>query len=149
MVAITPTPNDLTLEIARRVEVNAPQARTFASIIENLGPLHVTPGGPCPMILEARPGGRWFRDLGNDAGHLWGHVQVVKPPSLLEITGPMFMSYAAISHIQYKVEPTGDDTSTILLRHQTIGMIDPKHREGVSMGWQGILDRIRDYAQTT
>ena len=40
-----------------------------------------------PFKLEAWPGGRWFRDLGNNAGHLWGHVRVIKPPALLEISG--------------------------------------------------------------
>ncbi len=31
-----------------------------------------------PMKLEAWPGGRWFRDLGDGNGHLWGHVQAIK-----------------------------------------------------------------------
>ncbi|HEX3702577.1 MAG TPA: hypothetical protein VHU82_04550 [Vicinamibacterales bacterium] len=35
--------------------------------------------------LEAWPGGRWFRDLGDNTGHLWGHVQAIKPPTLPEI----------------------------------------------------------------
>ena len=41
------------------------------------------------MKIEPWPGGRWYRDLGNNAGHLWGHVQVIKPPTLLEICGPL------------------------------------------------------------
>jgi hypothetical protein len=45
------------------------------------------------MILEQWPGGRWSRDHGNGIGHLWGHVQVIKPPVLLELSGLMFMSY--------------------------------------------------------
>ena len=48
-----------------------------------------------PMVIEPWPGGRWYRDLGNNAGHLWGHVQVIKPPTLLELCGPMFMSFPA------------------------------------------------------
>ena len=44
------------------------------------------------MKLEPWPGGRWFRDLGNDNGHFWGLVQAIKRPTLLEITGPLFMS---------------------------------------------------------
>ena len=27
-----------------------------------------------------------------DNGHFWGHVQAIKRPTLLEITGPLFMS---------------------------------------------------------
>lgn len=56
-----------------------------------------------PMVLEEWPGGRWFRDLGNGQGHLWGFVQVIKPPTLIEIQGPMFMSYAAAGHLQLRL----------------------------------------------
>ena len=55
------------------------------------------------MKLEAWVGGRWFRDLGDNAGHLWGHVQVIKPPKLLEIVGPMMMSFPVASHVQYRL----------------------------------------------
>ena len=44
------------------------------------------------MKIEPWPGGRWYRDLGNNTGHFWGHVQAIKPPALLEICGPLFMS---------------------------------------------------------
>jgi hypothetical protein len=41
---------------------------------------------PLPMTIEPRPGGRWFRDLGGDNGHFWGHVQAISAP-LMEIQG--------------------------------------------------------------
>lgn len=56
-----------------------------------------------PMILEEWPAGRWFRDLGNGQGHLWGFVPVIKPPTLIEIQGPMFMSYAVAGHLQLRL----------------------------------------------
>ena len=58
-----------------------------------------------PMMLEAWPGGRWFRDLGNGNGHLWGHVQAIKAPTLLEITGPLMMSFAVV--VEHPVPPQG------------------------------------------
>ena len=57
------------------------------------------------MTLEPRPGGRWFRDLGDDNGHFWGHVQAIKRPTLLEITGPLFMS--SRSCLERAVPPQG------------------------------------------
>ena len=60
-------------------------------------------GKPMPMVLEQWPGGRWFRDLGNGQGHLWGFVQVIKPPTLIEIHGPLFMSYAVAGHVQFRM----------------------------------------------
>ena len=56
------------------------------------------------MILEQWPGGRWFRDRGNGIGHLWGHVQVIKPPVLLELSGPLLMSYPAMNHIEVRLD---------------------------------------------
>jgi hypothetical protein len=56
---------------------------------------------------RARPGGRWYRDLGEDNGHFWGTVQAIKRPTLLEITGPLFMSYAAVSNLQYRLSSGG------------------------------------------
>lgn len=43
-----------------------------------------------PMALEGWPGGRWYRDLGNNTGHFWDTVEAIKTPSLLEICGPLF-----------------------------------------------------------
>ena len=45
------------------------------------------------MKIELWPGGSWYRDLGDGNGHFWGNVQAIKRPTLLEITGPLFMSY--------------------------------------------------------
>jgi hypothetical protein len=70
--------------ITEEILVQASLENTFASLIAQMGRLNETPdGGPLPMILEDRPGGRWFRDLGGDNGHLWGFVQSIKRPVLL------------------------------------------------------------------
>jgi hypothetical protein len=70
-----------------------------------------------PMKIELWPGGRWYRDLGNNTGHLWAHVQVIKPPKLLELCGPMFMSYPATNHVQYRlVEEAGKTRLTLTHR---------------------------------
>ena len=79
-------------------------------------------GKPFPMKIEPWPGGRWYRDLGNNSGHFWGHVQVIKPPTLLEITGPMPMSYPAINHLQYRLKAEGKRTR-LTLHHRAMGLI--------------------------
>ena len=95
------------------------------------------------MTLEQWPGGRWFRDRGNGVGHLWGHLQVIKPPVLLELSGPMFMSYPALNHLEVKLEQRPGGTH-VDLRHRAIGFIDPAHRKGVSTGWKHLLDRVAE-----
>lgn len=98
------------------------------------------------MVLEEWPGGRWFRDLGNAQGHLWGFVQVIKPPTLIEITGPMFMSYAATGHLQLRLNqiPGGVELS---LRHRVLGMIVEEHREGLTHGWQHLLESVKKLSE--
>lgn len=136
-----------TLNFRRQAEIEAPVEITFEAILEELGPGGQMPDGkPFPMKIEPWPGGRWYRDLGNDTGHLWGHVQVIKPPALLEIVGPMFMSYPAISHLQYRLESLGPDTR-LTLTHRAMGLIPEDHLEGVQQGWQCAIDTIRDIAR--
>ncbi len=136
-----------TLEVTKEEEIAAPIEVVFETLLEQIGPLNETgPGSPLPMKLEPWPGGRWYRDLGNNAGHLWGHVQVIKPPTLLEISGPLFMSYPAVSHVQYRLTAEGAGTR-LKFAHRAIGQITPEHREGVVRGWTYILTRMREAAE--
>jgi hypothetical protein len=89
-------------EIIREEEIAAPIEILFEAILEQTGPLNSTPEKPMPMVLEAWPGGRWYRDLGDHTGHFWGTVQAIKTPSLLEIGGPFCMSSPAVSNLQYR-----------------------------------------------
>ncbi|HKV46315.1 MAG TPA: SRPBCC domain-containing protein [bacterium] len=135
------------LDVTKAEDITAAIDIVFETLLEQIGPLNETgPGSPLAMKLEPWPGGRWYRDLGNNAGHLWGHVQVIKPPTLLEICGPLFMSYPAISHVQYRLTAEGPMTR-LTLTHRAIGQISPSHREGVSQGWDHILARIREGAE--
>lgn len=68
----TPAPalDQPTLTITEEILVRASMERTFDALLAQLGRLNETPDGkPLAMILDARPGGRWYRDLGGDNGH--------------------------------------------------------------------------------
>jgi hypothetical protein len=94
------------------------------------------------MKLERRPGGRWFRDLGNDSGHLWGFVQSIKPPTLLELYGQLFMSGAAANHIMMRLTEAEDGT-VINFRHSALEEIDDEMKQNMSNGWKGMLEVVR------
>src|SRR5258708_37324554 len=95
---------NLTLNITQEMHVRAYLDATFAALLEQLWPHNeVTEGSPMPMKIELWPGGRWYRDLGDGNGHFWGHVQAIKQPTLLEISGPLFMSYPVVSNVQYRL----------------------------------------------
>ena len=147
MVLPTTIANELMLSITEEIRVRAPLDVTFAALLEELGPKHqVADDRPLPMKLEPRPGGRWYRDLGEDNGHLWGHVQAIKRPTLLEITGPLFMSYAAVSNLQYRLTPTEGGT-LITFKHTALGMHPEEVRAGVQSGWSYSHERIRRAAE--
>jgi hypothetical protein len=146
-VLTAPTVDSLTLTVKDEILVRASLEHTFDSVIAQMGRLNETPDGkPFPMVVEPWPGGRWFRDLGGDNGHLWGHVQSIKRPTLLEIYGPLFMSYPVMSNLQYRLKEVEGGT-LIVFQHLALGFIDDEHRRGVTEGWKPLLQRIRAAAE--
>jgi len=143
MTAIAPSIDNLSFTITEEIHVRAPLATTFAALLEELGPSNEAEHGrPMPMVLEPWPGGRWFRDLGDNNGHFWGHVQAIKRPTLLEITGPLMMSFAVASNMQYRLKEI-DGATLITLRHTALGLFPDGYREAMSQGWSILFDRIR------
>src|SRR3954454_16300303 len=125
-MATVEAPSEIqTLHVRKEIQIAAPIDIVFETVLENQGPF-----ANMALKIEPWPGGRWYRDLGNNTGHLWGHVQVIKPPKLLEITGPMMMSYPAANHLQYKLTAEGTGTR-LQLTHRAMGMIEDQHREGL------------------
>jgi Activator of Hsp90 ATPase homolog 1-like protein len=129
--------------------VKAPIEVTFAALLEQLGPLNEpAPNYAMPMKLEAWPGGKWMRDLGSENGHFWGHVQAIKRPALIEFCGPLIMSYAATSNLQYRLseEPGG---TLIKFRHSAFGVIEDDHRAGIGQGWAYTHARMKERVEAS
>jgi len=140
---------EMTLNITQEIRVRAPLATTFAAVLEQLGSGNEHPDGtPMPMKLEAWPGGRWFRDLGDGNGHFWGNVQAIKRNTLLEISGPLFMSYPVANNVQYRLSEEGGET-VIRFRHSGFGLIEEAHRKNVSTGWSYIHEQAKKRAEGT
>ena len=147
MIQTAQSIENLTLNITQEIHIHAPLEVTFETLLEELGPHNeVTGGTPMPMKLEPWPGGRWYRDLGNNNGHFWGHVQAIKRPTLLEISGPLFMSYPVVSNVQYRLSEA-DGGTLIKFQHTALGLIQEDHRKGVSSGWSHIHERVRKRAE--
>jgi hypothetical protein len=137
----------MTLNVTQEIHVQAPLDVTFATLLEQLGPFGETrEGNSMNMKIEAWPGGRWYRDLGDGNGHFWGHVQAIKRPTLLEITGPLFMSYPVVSNVQYRLSEV-DGGTLIKFHHTALGLIEDEHRENVQKGWGHIHDGLRKRAE--
>lgn len=104
------------------------------------------PGGDTPMKMELWPGGRWFRDFGNNTGHLWAHVQSIKPPHLIEFCGPLFMSAPVANNIIVRIEETASGAK-MKFRHQCLGQIPDEMREGMTKGWGDMLAKAKATAE--
>jgi len=139
----------LTLKVTQEILVHASPESTFSALLEEIGPQNQDgQGNLMPMKLEPWPGGRWYRDLGSDNGHFWGHVQAIKRPALLEISGPLFMSYPVVSNVQYRLTQVPGGT-LIKFQHAAFGMIQDDHRNRVEEGWSRIHERVRLRAEAT
>ena len=147
MVSTALSLENLSLVVTQEIQVKANLEKTFAALLEQLGPENDTPDGrKMPMKIEPWPGGRWFRDLGENNGHLWGHVQAIKRPTLLEITGPLFMSYPIVNNVQYRLSAVEGGT-LITFHHFALGAIPDDYRKNVGTGWKHIVERIRARAE--
>jgi len=147
MVSTTASIESLTLNLTEEIHVRAPLDVTFAALLEQMGPENDTAEGkPMPMKIEPWPGGRWYRDLGDGNGHFWGNVQAIKRPTLLEITGPLFMSYPVVSNVQYRLSEE-DGGTLIKFHHTALGLIQEDHRQNAGKGWTHIHARVRARAE--
>jgi hypothetical protein len=147
MSTVAPAMENLSLEVAHEIHVRSSLVATFDALLEELGPSNLgAKDMPMPMKLEAWPGGRWFRDLGDNNGHFWGHVQAIKRPTLLEISGPLMMSFGVASNLQYRLKEAEGGT-LLVFRHSAIGLFPDGYREAISQGLPQLLGRVRERAE--
>jgi uncharacterized protein YndB with AHSA1/START domain len=138
---------NLTVTINQEIHVEAPIDVTFAALLEQLGPGNETPDGKSlNMKIEPWPGGRWYRDLGDNNGHFWANVQAIKRPSLLEFAGPLFASFPMVSNVQYRLSEV-DGGTLIAFRHSALGFIPDEVKAGMDKGWAGMHEGVRKLAE--
>ena len=142
-----PDIESLSLKVNQEIRVKAPLDVTFEALLEQLGSGSEHPDGtPMAMKIEPWPGGRWYRDLGDGNGHFWATVQAIKRPTLLELSGPLFMSYPVANNVQYRLSEEDGET-VIRFCHAGFGLIQEDHRKGVVTGWSHIGQKVRERAE--
>jgi uncharacterized protein YndB with AHSA1/START domain len=132
------------LEVIREIEIAAPIDIVFETVLENMGPLNEAPDKtPHNLTLEAWPGGRWYRDFGSNSGYWWGTVQSIRPPELLELHGPMFMSAPAVSNVLFRLKEESGLTR-IDFSHRAVGLIPHHLMDGVDVnkGWSNFFTNV-------
>ena len=137
----------LTLNITQEIHVNASLQTTFEALLEQIGPENESEQGKMPMKIEPWPGGRWYRDLGDNNGHFWANVQAIKRPSLLEFAGPLFAYFPMVSNVQYRLTEV-DGGTLIAFRHTALGFVSDEHKAGMNKGWSYMHDRAKSLAES-
>ncbi len=136
-----------TFKIEQELRVRASLEVTFNALLEQLGPgFEKDDGAPMPFKLEAWPGGRWFRDLGDGNGHWWANVQAIKRPTLLEFSGPLMMSVPVVNNVQYRLSEQSGET-LIRFYHSGFGEVSEEHTKGMNGGWNSIIENVRKRAE--
>ncbi len=137
------------LDVQLEVQIEAPREHVFDCLTRRIGAwMTQQPGGASlDLALEAWPGGRLYRDLGDNAGHFWAHVQVIRPPQLLELTGPLFMSIPAVNHLSFELTQQGDAT-IVRLHHRALGAVE-NFAPAADVAWNALLcDGLKPLAET-
>lgn len=131
------------LDFDQEIEIAASPNKVFEGMLHRLSEGHMgPPDQPLPLKLERWAGGRWFRDLGEGRGHLWGFVQSIKPPSLIELFGPMFMSYPVSGHLIIRFAEV-DGGTRLSFKYSAFGLILDEHRSGLKQGWSEMLAGLK------
>jgi uncharacterized protein YndB with AHSA1/START domain len=137
------TLDDFTVNIDQTIEIKAAPGDVFEGLIARLCELEGHEGQPpVKLKLERWPGGRWFRDLDGGNGHLWAFVQSIKPPTLIELFGPMFLSYPVAGHLMVRFTQIPGGTK-LVFQNQFFGPIPADMREGMGEGWEHMLKRLK------
>ena len=142
-----PDLESLSFKIEQEIRVRASLEVTFAALLDQLGAgFEKDDGTSMPFKLEAWPGGRWFRDLGDNNGHCWATVQAIKRPTLLEFSGPLMMSFPVANNVQYRLSEQDGET-VIKFHHTSFGNVPDDFKKGMKGGWTKIHEAVRERAE--
>ena len=108
--------------------------------------------GPDPkaLLIEPRLGGRMYEDWGDGEGMIWGHVNMVRSPELLQIVGDCSKDFGGPSrHIMtWNLEQDGG-TTRLRLEHSIHGHVTAQVEENTSAGWKRLFGEcFKRYVET-
>jgi uncharacterized protein YndB with AHSA1/START domain/DNA-binding transcriptional ArsR family regulator len=130
-----------TVHIEQEVAIGAPPEKVFDALTKRTAAWWGAPyllGKPEDLVMELRPGGRFYEVWGADEGALWATVSRVQRPGILELVGAMGMGGAVQGHLVFKLEPRGKGT-VLRFSHRMMGQIPEGRREEYGAGWKDLL----------
>jgi uncharacterized protein YndB with AHSA1/START domain len=105
------------------------------------------------VIIEPRPGGRWF-ERGEDGSESdWGRVLVWEPPSRLVLAWQLNADWrfdpSLETELELRFKPDGEHFTRVELEHRNLERFGDKAEAvrasiGAAEGWPGLLRRYAD-----
>jgi uncharacterized protein YndB with AHSA1/START domain len=144
--------------IIRSVSVKAPPDRAFALFTSDIGrwwPRGMTIGAQphADVVIEKRPGGRWFERAGDGTETRWGKVLAWEPPSRLLLAWQIGADWKYQANLETEVEvtftPEGKGTM-VTLEHRNLERFGDAAQSVVNQlggGWPKLLQFFADYME--
>jgi uncharacterized protein YndB with AHSA1/START domain len=146
--------------VRKSIRVNASQTRAFEVFTSGLGrwwPLdHGIGKTPRKaVVMETRPGGRWYELAEDGTETSVGKIIVWEPPRRFVMTWDINSQWqpdtTVSSEVEVKFIADGADATRVELEHRKFEQmgVEPgeKMRKDVDGGWPGLLERFRSEAE--
>jgi len=146
--------------IVRSVEVKAPPARAVELFATRMADWWtrgrtIAPNPHVAIVLEPRPGGRWFERDAEGAETHWGKVLAWEPPSRLLLAWQIDAGWrydpGFATELEITFAPTATGGTTVTLEHRDLerfGTDAARHAEQLGGGWPGFLAEFARLADT-
>jgi uncharacterized protein YndB with AHSA1/START domain len=142
--------------IIETVEVKAPPERAFAAFTQRMGDwwpkgrtIGARPHGT--VVVEPRPGGRWYERDGEGRETDWGRVIAWEPPGRLLLAWQINSQWAYDPAFETELEltfaPREGGGTRVTLEHRDLerfGADAAKHAEQLRRGWPGFVRLFAD-----
>ena len=146
--------------VCHSLEVNGPADRAFALFTAQMGKWW--PGGQTPaanpavdVVVEPRPGGRWYEVDGDGNETQWGTVVTWAPPHRLVLGWQLGRDWRfepdLLTEVEIDFAEVGNGRTLVSLEHRNLerfGDYAQERRNQVDGGWPARLADFRDFSNS-
>jgi uncharacterized protein YndB with AHSA1/START domain len=144
--------------VVKTISVAVPPARAFEVFTRHMGGwwkpgMTVAAEPHVDIVIEPRPGGRWFERDAAGVETQWGRVLAWEPPHRLLLAWQLDAHFKYDPDFEVELEigfaPEGDGGTRVTLEHRNMerfGDSAATIAESVGRGWPMLLELYADYA---
>lgn len=138
--------------IHQQVEIAAPRQVVFHALTQRIGdwwgPPYLANPETTDLTLDLRPGGALREIWPDGGGAVWGTIEILDAPRLIQFNSRAFMPGAVAGLVTFELAESGGVTR-VTVDHRVIGMFEadrPAIHEG---GWGDLLGRrLKAFVET-